>query len=442
MSRRLGLVAAVCAVAVVAAACTGDVSRSESAAPSTSASATSGPTLPAVTPGASPTFREAIADLCVPISAPAGTPASGQLPAELATIADEVEQVRGHGFEKPPVAEAISDAEMDRRLRESFEAYYPEDLYDRRTFAWRTIGVIPPNDADLHEAYRRFLTGNVVGFYDPQTGELVYQGSGDLGFAERLTLAHELTHALDDQVFDLKRLDEMTTSCRDEELAAALGLVEGSAQYFSAASIAENPNISLGDLLEAIAEAATSGSVPEGVPPFLYDLATWPYSGGMAFVGTLAGRGGTDAVDAAFERLPASTEQVIHPEAYPSDAPSPVEIADATPALGPRWGDLDAMVVGELWLRTMLALRLDDATAEEAAAGWDGGAYRAFSDGSDVAVVLRTAWDTPADAAAFADALAAWGATDVVVPAIERDGTEVTAVFATSATARDALARS
>ena len=55
---------------------------------------------------------------------------------------------------------------MDRRLEESFQAYYPKDLYDRRTFAWRTIGVIP-TDADLHEAYRSFLTGEVVGFYDP-----------------------------------------------------------------------------------------------------------------------------------------------------------------------------------------------------------------------------------------------------------------------------------
>ena len=64
---------------------------------------------------------------------------------------------------------------MDRRLQESFQAYYPKDLYDRRTFAWRTIGVIPP-DADLHEAYRTFLTGEVVGFYDPETGELVYLG--------------------------------------------------------------------------------------------------------------------------------------------------------------------------------------------------------------------------------------------------------------------------
>ena len=144
----------------------------------------------------------------MPLSAPKGTPAAGTLPPELAQIADQVETARGHTFTTPPKAEGITDQEMDRRLEESFRAYYPKDLYDRRTFAWRTIGVIPP-DADLHEAYRTFLTGEVVGFYDPETGELVYLGSGDLGFTERLTLAHELTHALDDQTFDLTRLDAL-----------------------------------------------------------------------------------------------------------------------------------------------------------------------------------------------------------------------------------------
>ena len=177
------------------------------------------------------------------------------MPPELAQIADQVETARGHTFTTPPKAEGITDQEMDRRLEESFRAYYPKDLYDRRTFAWRTIGVIPP-DADLHEAYRTFLTGEVVGFYDPETGELVYLGSGDLGFTERLTLAHELTHALDDQTFDLTRLDALVNGCQDERAAAALGLIEGSAQYFSAASVTENPDVGLSDLIDAIAEAA------------------------------------------------------------------------------------------------------------------------------------------------------------------------------------------
>jgi hypothetical protein len=444
VTRRRSASVALIAVALLAGSCTG---AGSSATERSAAIANTSPTtagggalhLPSVTPGGAPTLRAAISKLCIPATTPAGTPAAGELPPDLTTIAHEVEQARGHDFVTLPKAEAVSAQEMDRRLEESFKSYYPKDLYDRRTFAWRTIGVIPP-DANLYDAYRAFLTGGVVGFYDPDTGELVYQGSGDQGFTERLTLAHELTHALDDQIFNLKRLDTLTNTCQDERFAGALGLVEGSAQYFSAAAAAENPSVNLGDLLAAIAQAVGSGGAPDGVPPFLYAINIWPYSAGMSFVGTLAGQGGTQAVDRAFEHLPVSSEQVMHPQLYPSDKPVPVDIPNLTAALGPSWGDLDAMTIGEEWLRAMLALRLDGDTADAAAAGWGGGAYRAFSDGTDVVVVLRTAWDTSPDAVAFADALQRWGSANHVTPTVLRHGNQVTAVFATSARSRDAAA--
>jgi hypothetical protein len=350
---RFRIVAALAVAAILAtAACTGLTSSSQDSSPPASATATA-VAIPSIAPGGAPTLAQAIAKLCVSGTPPSGTPAAGTLPPELASIAHQVEVARGHDYVTPPAAEAISSQEMDRRLQESFAAYYPKDLYDRRTVAWRTIGVIPQN-ADLHEAYRTFLTGEVVGFYDPETGELVYQGSENPSFIERLTLAHELTHALDDQIFDLKRLDAMTNSCQDERSAAALGLVEGSAQYFSAATAAENPDISLPDLLQAIAESLAGASAPPGVPPFVYAISTWPYSAGMAFVGTLEGEGGTAKVDKAFEQFPVSTEQVIHPDRFPTDAPTPVDIPDLTGALGETWGDLDAMTIGEEWLRARM----------------------------------------------------------------------------------------
>jgi hypothetical protein len=385
--------------------------------------------LPHLAPGGAPTLRAAIAKLCVAPTIPGGTPASGSLPPDLTAIAQQVETARGHTFTTPPVADAITNQEMDRRLAESFNAYYPRKQYDRRTFAWRSIGVIGPQD-DLSKAYRAFAAGEVVGFYDPETGELVYLGTGDLGFAERFTLAHELTHALDDQVFDLKRLDAMSAACQDERSEAALGLVEGSAQYFAAVTVAQDPQIDLTDLLASLDDAATSGVTPEGVPPFVDTLELWPYVAGESFVAGLAGEG-TDAVDAAFRRFPVSTEQVIHPETYPTDRPRAVTIPDLTPALGRRWGDLDAMTVGEEWLRAMLALRLDGAQADDAAAGWDGGGYRAFSDGREVVVAMRTAWDTRGDAEAFAAALRAWSAGSHGVD-VQTHGTTVTSVFATS----------
>jgi hypothetical protein len=89
------------------------------------------------------------------------------------------------------------------------------------------------------------------------------------------------------------------------------------------------------------------------------------------------------------------------------------------------------MEVGEAWLAAMLHLRLDDATSDDAAEGWDGGVYRAWSDGEDVVVVLRTAWDSPADADAFATALRSWIDGSEGPAEGLRDGDQVLLVAAT-----------
>jgi hypothetical protein len=168
----------------------------------------------------------------------------------------------------------------------------------------------------------------------------------------------------------------------------------------------------------------------------------WPYTAGESFVASLIGSGGTGAVDHAFEHFPVSTEQVLDPSTYPAETPVPVSIPDLTGELGPAWGDLDAMTIGEEWLRGMLAL---DDVPTDAATGWAGGGYRAFSDGKQVVVVLRTRWDQPARAATFASALGNWSAGRDPSPEVSRSGDEVTAVFATTTqlvtTASDALAQ-
>jgi hypothetical protein len=425
-------VVGVVVLAVLAACTAGGGASHHASGPSSQSSAGGGTAvaIPHVTPGGAPTLQAAIAKLCVAPPPTHGKPATGTLPPDLVSIAQQVEQARGHKYTHYPPATEVSNSQMDRRLLKNFRRTTSRVADDRRTVAWRTIGVIGPDD-DLYTAYRAFTTGQVVGYYDPETGDLVYLGSGSLDFAERFTLAHELTHALDDQTFDLTRLDPLTTHCMDERFQAALGLVEGSAQYFAAVAVAQNPSIDLGDLLKAIAQSATSGNPPAGVPQFVFQQQLWPYTAGESFVATLVGSGGTGEVDRAFERFPVSTEQVIDPSTYPNDTPEAVSIPDLTDALGPAWGDLDAMTIGEEWLRGMLAL--NDGVSADAATGWAGGGYRAFTDGRQVVVVLRTRWDDTDHATTFASALQDWVAGRDPAPSITRAGTEVTAVFATNA---------
>jgi hypothetical protein len=139
--------------------------------------------------------------------------------------------------------------------------------------------------------------------------------------------------------------------------------------------------------------------------------------------------GGIAAVNGSLRRFPVSTEQVIHPASYPSDVPRKVNVPDYGAALGSGWTDLDVMGVGEAWLSIMLGLRVGATSAQEAAAGWDGGTYRAWSNGDRAAVVLRTAWDGPAEAAQFASALRSWIDAGAVPAVVIARGSVVSAAF-------------
>jgi hypothetical protein len=276
--------------------------------------------------------------------------------------------------------------------------YYPRRSYARRTLAWRTIGAIPPGIGIL-EALGRYQQGQVLGFYNSQNGELVYTGDEQLSRVEQFILAHELTHAIDDQHFDLDRLDELTLTCDDERVLAALGVIEGSANHFATEVIFRFPIDEIGEI---------PGGSAEGVPPMITELQVYPYTSGQAFVDQRADEGGNAAVNQALRHFPTTTEVVLHPDKYGTEGSTDVDVPDFAPTFGERWRDLDVMIVGELWLRVLLDTRIATSEASAAAAGWDGGIYRAWTGGDEVAVILATTWDSPVEAAAFRGALTDW----------------------------------
>jgi hypothetical protein len=395
------LARAVLAAALVAPACTDRVHEPDvSTAPA--------PSVP--DPSASPvdtgagSAMAALRRLCTIPEVRVGQAAAHAAPASAFVRA--VEQVaadhRGLDFLHDVPVEVGTDAQLDARLAHIVDGAISLDQLDRRTLAWRTIGVIPP-DADLARALRAYDSGEVLGFYVPETGELVTAGDGTQPtLLDAAVLAHELTHALDDQHFDLVRVDRLGSRCRDELSMAALGAVEGSAQYVATTAIAD-----LRPLVDGTGIADVSGTSPD-VPPFFQELQQWPYTDGTSFIRSRVEEGGTAAVDEAIRHLPVSTEQVMHPQRYPNDTPQPLDVPDLSASLGPRWRDLDVMEVGEAWLKLALALRIDGVLPERAAAGWDGGIYRAWTDGRRVAVLLRAVWDSPGDADEFAAAMRAW----------------------------------
>ena len=418
--RSARVLAGVAVLVLVVSACT--IGRSSVAGdlrprPPTSPTPVSTPAPPA-SAGADP--------LCPPQPPPAATPEpASTLPPILSTVAEQIQQVRGLRFERPVGAEPVTKGRMQRLVGSSFGQSYPADRVRRQGEALITIGALPPG-TDLLAALKAFNTSEVIGFYDNQTKHLVFLGSSDPTPFQRFTLAHELTHALDDQHFDLSRIDALTGGCKGDEAAAFLAMTEGDAvqsQYRWASQV-----LSDSEITQLQDEAAAFPPPPTGIPDFVRQELEFPYTAGQAFIEALMTRGGQAAVDAAFRNPPRSTEQILHPGRYPGDAPRSVTVPDLAQRLGAGWEAIDRQDVGEEDLQTLLGLRLSSDVVAQAATGWDGGQYVAWAGGTHTAVLMKTVWDSPGDAAQFASAMGDWGREDVLD--VVRNGTTVAVQFA------------
>ena len=301
----------------------------------------------------------------------------------------------------------IDEAQLRVNFEKEFDrAQTPAQLKDSEDLLI-TLGLLPPG-ASLREITLDFQAGQVAGYYSPEDDELfVVSRSGGIGPAEEATYAHEFTHQLQDQAFDLGALGFDAIDQSDQALAR-LALVEGDATSVQTTWMTQNLDArELGEVLAAALDPEALEALRRA-PAYLRDTATFPYQDGFAFVsGLLAnGNGGYDAIDAAYEDPPDTTEQVLHPDLYFASHPAiDVDIPDGFAAdLGTGWSVAAQDTLGELILR--IWLREGDvpiAGARAASAGW-GGDRVALLRGPDgaLSVALLTVWDSAADADEFA----------------------------------------
>ncbi|HEY1330571.1 MAG TPA: hypothetical protein VGH10_03755 [Actinomycetota bacterium] len=416
--------AALLAAGLLLAACTRSSTSSGSAPSASAGSAAPAAGRPIVSAQPNP--------LCdYPAPSTAAPPSPAALPGYVQRIAGQVEQVRDLKFVHPVAPEPVTQEQLNESLRSQVEQQLPKDLVDGEGQAWMTIGVIP-RGTDLRAALLDYYGSQILGYYDTNTQRLVFVGSSTPNAYQQFVLSHELTHALDDQRLRFGPLaDDLQQTCQDERSSAFTALIEGDAV---SNSVRWAQRFLTQDQLGQLNQEATEGSPPPAtIPSFVLSLQSFPYTAGLSFVRALEQRGGESAVDAAFRSPPLSTEQILHPSRYPSDRPIPVVVPDLSSHLGPQWRLIDQAQPGEDWLRLMLALHLPETQAESAAAGWGGAEYRAWSDGTHSAVLMKTVWDTAPDAGQFAAAVRSWLPQAGTMGEVETlDGT-VSVLFASDA---------
>jgi hypothetical protein len=278
----------------------------------------------------------------------------------------------------------------------------------------KKLGMLPA-EFKLRDYMISLLTEQVAGFYDPKT-EFFYLASWIPLTEQKTVIAHELTHALQDQHFNLKRFEKWPKGDSDAETAAH-ALAEGEAtivmfQYdFSEKGIpfdvTKLPSLTELLLAEGVDTDDKKFPVLSKAPTVLKEGLQFPYFYGAGFVQAMLKKGGWSRINEAYATLPASTEQVLHPEKFlAKEIPVKIEPADLSALLGRDWKRIDTDINGEFGLQLLLSEFIDKRKAKEAAEGWGGDHYATYENKTtnELLIAQFTNWDSVKDAEEFFNA--------------------------------------
>jgi hypothetical protein len=335
---------------------------------------------------------------------------SGELKAEVGRLQSFVAAQRQLEFTAPVpvvVLDAKAFAARVRRLVNTERSGL--GAYGRQLQALDLL----PRDVDLVQQTIEMVSLSYVALFDPGSGELLVQDTPLTPYL-RGALVHELTHALDHQHYDLNR-----TELRGDAALAFLALAEGDAvriedDYVGAMNQA--------DALRRNQEERARGGFAAHISPVVFRLLALTYGPGRSLVDAVVGARGEEGLGAAFERPPATTEQVYEPATFIDH--QPVVSVASPPADGP---DAERGVLGLWVLNLLLSPHVSPEEAREAVLGWAGGSYAAWAQGEQRCLRATVATDSRADADQLIGALRLWANTRPSTPtAISSKGASVT----------------
>ena len=344
----------------------------------------------------------------------------GALRAAASEISEQITQLRGKAFQGEVQVQVSGRAAFLRYARERMESLHGPLRMGLDQQVAHLAGLIPW-DMDLEKVTLGVLEEQVGGFYDPKTDTFYIMEGFSPDFA-RLVMAHELTHALDDQYHDLDGTDSKLRANSDAILAHH-AVAEGSAQVVTTRWLQANlARLDQSVLLEQ--QAAQKTDALQAAPPFIWKPLLGLYSQGQAFLerglDSKPGQAQLAGLEAAFLKLPRSTEQILHPSKYWDEEQwdEPVQIDIGAGSLAEGWELALEDTFGEMMLallceplgqRTGMSasplalaqLRFSNASA----AGWGGDCFVLLRKAGAQVLFLVTAWDSPKDADEFLAAM-------------------------------------
>ena len=290
----------------------------------------------------------------------------------------------------------ISRDEVNKFLRERFDKDESTKRLERSEIVLKKFGLLD-RDFHLQTFLVSLLTEQIAGYYDDKT-KTVNLLDWIAPEEQKSVLAHELTHALQDQKVDLSKWSEVGPKGiakthtedvehiqTDEGDTAREAVTEGQAMAVfvdyglkdSGKTIADAPD--MGSKLKEMTEDTGGSPLLARAPLLLQKSLLFPYGDGLAFEHRVLVKAGRDAAFAGvLGRPPSSSFEIIHPDAYLAHTPVPVlRMPDIHPLIDAEYTPYDEGVMGELDVRIIAELFGGQQIAAALSPAWKGGIYYA-----------------------------------------------------------------
>ena len=335
-------------------------------------------------------------------------------------VQGQVGKLRGAEFEGAVKVKVADKAGLiEYALKRMDEMQLPGAM-ENANWTARLLGLLTP-EQDLEKLTMEVLKEQVGGFYDPGTKSF-YLMDGFTGDLARVILAHELTHALDDRLFDLDGALKARIGNSDQT-TAYMSLVEGSGSAVMNRWVMANAGKLDPASMREFSKMGTAAL--QDTPAVIWKPLLATYMTGQRFlsIGTRQlrtvekARDPNAALERAFATPPRSSEQILHPEKYwvPEDIDEPIVVERKSVDLPEGWSLVQQDTFGEMQLALVTELANGHYTVNfanplsmmniqytnEAAAGWGGDSLGLYAKGEGRLLHLVTVWDNEEEAAEF-----------------------------------------
>jgi hypothetical protein len=336
--------------------------------------------------------------LLSPLSAPATASHAGSS-TTLATIEAQTERIRNLKPTAGVHARFLANSAFNSVVRSEIQRDNPDSEIELTQRESVLLGLLNKTQSVRQIIYGGMVS-QVIGLYDYHVKTLYVRGQTQKALGvDRYVIAHEFTHALQDQHWHLGRLlpDQTPLTYRNSDAVAAHhALTEGDAVNTQTLFISRE--YSPRQIQQLYAEAAGTSIQP--MPRSFQREFDFPYTTGLTFVKTLYAQGGMRAVDAAYRRLPSSTYEIMHPGAYLRHW-HPKQVTLHGIAGYSDWKQTDDDVFGALGYQVLIWQFASQKLANQATNNYRGDRYIFLENGDQDAIVMKSVWAT-SKAAAFA----------------------------------------